>query len=304
MNQARYLFRLDDITPTMDWGRFWPLLELFHRRRIKPLLSIVPDNRNPHLDFQRPREFFWETMRSLAERNLVDFAQHGYQHALEIRPRTALLRRTHGTTTDKTEFAGLSYGEQFSRITRGQEILKQNGIHTPYWVAPNHSFDRTTLKALKNAGFTAVSDGISLTPYRYFDMIFVPQQLWSPRWMPYGVYTICLHTNEISPREVAAIRQLLRTPTRFTSFSAEVSAFRPGTGDLLNPLFRKAYEVGRQGKKIVKKMPRFSLRSFMPTAESETDGRLDRDSQSLQLRTQPSRQDNWPPPTQGFAPAP
>lgn len=304
MTQTRYIFRLDDITPTMDWGRFWPLLSLLQRRRIKPLLSIVPDNRDPHLDFQRPVDHFWETMRTLAQRGLVDFAQHGYHHSLEVRPYAALLRPTHGRTVDKTEFAGLSYGEQASRIRRGQEILNRNGIHTTYWVAPNHSFDRTTLKALKNNGFTAISDGISLTPYNYLGMVFVPQQLWSPRWMPYGVFTICLHTNEITTRDVSSIRQFLRTPARFTSFSEEANTLRPMPGAILNPLFKKAYEVGRRGKNFARSIALQTPRLSTPQAEQETAVPKDRDSQSLKSPPQPSRQDSWPPPTQGFAPAP
>lgn len=249
MIDARYIFRMDDITPTMDWDRFWALFRLFNRHRIKPLLGIVPDNRDPHLECRAPHEHFWETMRNLGERGFVEFGQHGYQHLLTRKPGTALLRATHGKTVIKSEFAGYSYSDQLHKIQEGQKLLRAQGIKTSYWVAPNHSFDHTTLKALRESGFSAISDGISLYPYEHLGLIFVPQQFWRPTWMPTGVFTVCLHTNEITNKEVQQLRQFLRKPVQFSSFGHEVSTFKaPRRRIIANSLFKSGYVGARKLK--------------------------------------------------------
>lgn len=249
---ARYIFRMDDITPGMDWDRFWSLLRLFHRHRVKPLLGIVPDNQDPKLNRRAPEPRFWDTMRLLVERDLVDIAQHGYQHTLEHHAGRALLKKTHTQSVTRSEFAGYSYQEQLSRIQKGQEILRQHNLETSYWFAPNHSFDRTTLHALRTAGFSAISDGIALAPYHHLGILCVPQQLWRPKWMPAGVFTVCLHSNTITTHEIREIRQFLRTPVHLTSFSAEVRSFRHRPMDnMCNSVFTGLYRGARSARRTL-----------------------------------------------------
>jgi predicted deacetylase len=263
MSGARYIFRLDDITPTMDWNRFWATLNLLRRHRVKPLLGVVPDNRDPKLNCDVANPKFWETMGTLLNDGVVDIAQHGHQHLLGPKPGAAILRRAHGATTDRSEFAGFPYSEQLSRLTIGKEILRKNGIDTPYFFAPNHSFDANTVKALKAAGFTAVSDGVSLYPYRREALTFIPQQMWSPRKMSTGVFTICLHTNEIRPKELGAIRRFLRMPVTCSSFKAEVEYFRDSMFiRATNPLFWSAYSGMRSIKRSLTQHRKQLHRSF------------------------------------------
>ena len=265
MNETRYIFRMDDITPTMDWDRFWSALNLLNRHRVKPLLGIVPQNGDPNLNCREPHPQFWDTMRTLGRRGLVDFAQHGYQHTLSPKPGRALLKATHGTTVDRSEFAGYSYPEQLSRITKGRDILLEQGIDTTYFFAPNHSFDNTTLRALRTAGFTAVSDGIALYPFKSFGLTFIPQQLWTPRRMLTGVFTICLHTNEIRPSNLTTIRQFLRMPITCSSFQAEVDTFKSSPlRKVCNPLFKHAYSGMRTLKRTVSRYRETSPQSDFP----------------------------------------
>lgn len=250
--KARYIFRLDDITPTMDWGRFWALLRLFQRHRVKPLLGIVPDNQDPKLIRQSPEPHFWETMRLLVARDIVDIAQHGYQHVLGRGPGAAILKPTHGVTVERSEFTGYSFNEQLDRISKGKAILEAEGLPTNYWFAPNHSYDYTTLNALRTAGFTAVSDGISLQPYKHLGLVFIPQQLWRPIWMPTGIFTICLHSNEITNKEIRAIRQFLRTPVSLLSFGSAVRSYKPHRLDgITNSVFKRCYQGARKARRAL-----------------------------------------------------
>ena len=41
--------RLDDITPDMDWERFLKFKALLDRYQVKPLIGVVPDNRDENL---------------------------------------------------------------------------------------------------------------------------------------------------------------------------------------------------------------------------------------------------------------
>lgn len=253
MAEAQYIFRLDDITPSMNWGRFWAVLNLLNRHRVKPLLGIVPDNQDPNLNCQKPDPEFWTTMRMLVNKGLVDVAQHGYQHVLHSRRGTALLNATHGTTVERSEFTGLSYTEQLARLKKGQAILQENGIYTSFFFAPNHSFDKNTLRALKAAGFTAISDDVSLFPFKSSGLLFIPQQLWTPKKMPTGVFTICLHTNEITPTELRTIRQFLRMPVVCASFTAVARTYQGSSSrHILNPLFKNAYAGARSLKTTVR----------------------------------------------------
>jgi hypothetical protein len=215
-----YLFRMDDITPGMDWNRFWAIMQLFKRHQVKPLLGVVPDNRDPNLERCSRHPRFWEILRNLADNDAVDIAQHGYQHILVHRPDTSILGPTFGVRKEVTEFAGDPFYDQDFRIREGLRILQQHGISTSYWMAPNHSYDDTTLRALRHNGFTAISDGVALFPFLIDGLVFVPQTSWRPRWMPLGVHTICLHTNEITPQHVKELRVFLRRPFHFTRFSA------------------------------------------------------------------------------------
>lgn len=249
--RAQYIFRLDDITPRMNWDRFDGLMRLLRKHSVKPLLGIVPDNRDPKLNCQSEHPRFWEIMHDFQERGEIDVAQHGYQHLLVARP-TVLSLRT--GTRNVSEFAGEPYHDQVFKITEGNRILLSRGIKTNYWMAPNHSFDETTLRALVDVGFTAVSDGISLYPFTYAGLVFVPQQTWRPYWMPCGVQTICLHTNTITPREVKLLRAFLRGPHEITSFSKVLIQHAPRiTHTVADLAFQAAYHTAWRFTKGAKK---------------------------------------------------
>ena len=273
MMKSRYLFRMDDITATMDWGRFWALLRLFQRHRVKPLLGVVPDNQDRKLNCQKPDPRFWDVMRSLVERDVVEIAQHGYQHLLERDSNHAL-----------------------EKIQKGRAILQENGLFTDFWFAPNHSFDLTTLNALKTTGFTAVSDGLSLRPYKERGLIFVPQQLWRPAWAPCGVFTICLHSNEITAKQIKAIRHFLRTPVHLTSFGAEVRTYKRQAFDgMKNSIFKGLYKGARGARTVIR-----GARTQLPISPRHQQTRTtqmpsDRDLISSILPPQPLHQDSLRP---------
>ncbi len=267
---ARYIFRFDDITPRMNWEKFWALFTLLRTHNIIPLLGIIPDNHDITIDVSPPHRDFWGMMRRLRDEDLADFAQHGYQHILSPTPHAAILGPELGIK-EMSEFAGFSYETQLAKIQLGKQILDHNEINTTTWMAPNHTFDSNTLAALRHEGFRSVTDGIAMYPYESDGLIFVPQQSWRPRWMPFGVQTICIHTNEVTPRTVKALRHFLRRPYHFSRFTDELRRFESGA---LQVVFDKMFQVTYRAIRRLKRSgsPRF-LNPATPLP-SETDSLL------------------------------
>jgi predicted deacetylase len=208
---AQYLLRFDDLCPTMDrrrWERFVPLLE---RYGVRPILAVVPENRDPGLCVAPEDAGFWNEMRSWQGRGAT-IGLHGYRHLCfsEGRSLVPLHRRT--------EFAGLSLETQRAWIAAGLRILKSNGLEARVWVGPRHGTDRWTVEALLEAGISVISDGLGSRPVRWLGAVWVPQQLWGPAEKTDGVWTICLHANTATDVAVGELERFLeRYAGRFTT---------------------------------------------------------------------------------------
>ncbi len=200
---ASYIFRLDDIAPQMDWARYARLRELFMRYRVRPLIAVIPQNEDPEFSrYENCSVDFWQEIR---DRQAAGWhvAQHGYRHVYDTRSSGLL------GVSKRSEFAGHSYDEQFRRIKAGKEILERAGVRVSTFVAPSHSFDSNTLKALREAGFTMMSDGFAFYPYYREGLLFVPQLTETPRHCPFGIHTFCLHTNSMSEQMFSIIEEFL-----------------------------------------------------------------------------------------------
>jgi len=195
---ARIILRFDDICPTMNWDVWDEVDSHLAARHICPLLAVVPDNRDEALAVKPPRDEFWACVRSWQSRGWT-IAAHGLHHIYETKE-AGLLGLNHAS-----EFAGLSGDVQLRKLIAAREIFANNGIDTDVWVAPAHSFDDATLDALAAAGVKRVSDGFHITPGRdRRGLLWVPQQLWSFRRPPFGVWTIAFHINAWSASDVAS----------------------------------------------------------------------------------------------------
>ncbi len=211
---ARYLIRLDDIAAHMAWEKFRRLERVFDEFSIKPLLGVIPDNRDAELmRYPKCAGDFWAEMRTLYARGW-EMAQHGFQHVYVTRDCGLM------GVNNLSEFAGLPYAEQFDKLARGQSLLREQGLKPETFMAPSHSFDGITLRALKELGFTTVTDGFAPFPYVAEGLIFLPQWLASPRVLPLGVQTFCLHINGMSDRALQNVERFVSEHHReFLTFS-------------------------------------------------------------------------------------
>jgi hypothetical protein len=124
---------------------------------------------------------------------------HGWQHRF-VSTDSGILR-----VNRYSEFAGLPRAEQQLKVRSGREVFDRKGIASSVWIAPAHSFDAVTLDLLPEHGFRYISDGFHLLPHvDKFGLTWIPQQLWSFRSRPFGVWTICFHINSWSARHIEA----------------------------------------------------------------------------------------------------
>jgi uncharacterized protein DUF2334 len=231
--KAQYLLRFDDLCPTMDWGRWERFAALVARFGIRPILAVVPDNRDPELVRQGACEAFWEVMRRL-EIAGATIGLHGYRHVCSASgPSLIPLHK-------KTEFAGVARGLQKEWIGAGLEILRSKGLHPRMWVAPRHGFDPGTLAALREHGIGLVSDGFARGPFRELGMVWIPQQLWGPVERSSGLWTICLHANSATEEEVGVLEDFLgRFSAQFTSVDRALAGWPVANRSLADRLFHE-----------------------------------------------------------------
>lgn len=213
---AKYIFRLDDLCSAMDWAKFERLRKIFSTYGVKPIVAVVPDNKDIKLIKGEERGDFWEIIKKLKNEGWA-VAMHGYQHNYTQENGGILKIHT------KSEFAGLPYEEQLEKIRKGKEILKEKGIETDIFIAPGHSFDENTLKALKISGFNAISDGIALFPFKKFEIIWIPQIAWGPRKFLLGLITFCLHPNTMEEKDFQIVEEFIKNnkTNNFSTFTEE-----------------------------------------------------------------------------------
>lgn len=184
---ARYILRFDDICPTMDWTAWDPLEKALDAEGIRPLVAVIPDNKDPEFEVGPANPAFWERVRAWQAKGWA-IGVHGLRHLPTTRDGGIM------GLSRRSEFSGLAGTEQTEKLRLALGIFARERINPDAWVAPWHSFDATTKAALAKVGIRVISDGFSVLPYRDADgMLWVPQQLWRFRRMPFGLWTVCWH---------------------------------------------------------------------------------------------------------------
>lgn len=187
-----YLLRLDDASQYMNAANWEKTENLLDRYNIKPIVGVIPENKDPQLLRFDYVEKFWSKVHTWQRKGWV-IALHGYNHVYEtdaggINP-----------VNKRSEFAGLPLDVQKEKIRKGNNIFLQHGIHTEIFYAPSHTFDLNTLQALKEeTDIKVISDTIANDVYFENDFYFIPQQSGIVRKLPFTTTTFCYHPNKMS----------------------------------------------------------------------------------------------------------
>lgn len=205
--KCQFSFRLDDITADMNWKNFIRIREIFEQNNICPLLGIVPDNHDKKLQIGESNPRFWNTLKELEKQGWV-MAQHGFQHTY-LTEKSGLLG-----LKEASEFAGRTYKEQRKALEQGRRILRAHGIVTDVFMAPGHTYDENTLKALYDLEFRYVTDGFSNDCYIRKGLIFIPCKS-AERPCGRGIDTLCLHINSMKEQQFLELEKMIRRNRKY-----------------------------------------------------------------------------------------
>ena len=209
---SKIILRFDDITPGMSWSKFIPLKRTLDKLGIKSILGVVPDCRDKSLSIENPRSDFFDLIRGYKESGDT-IVQHGTFHKYTSDDSGLL------GINKFSEFSGLDFSDQKSIIQKGKEILINEGVWEPYFMAPAHSFDTNTLKALKDLDFLAITDGYGFYPYMLEGLLLIPQLTSFHLPVNLGVQTMCIHVNGMDSSELESLSKFLsRNKEKFISF--------------------------------------------------------------------------------------
>ena len=201
---AKYILRLDDACPTMDIAKWDRIEKICDKFLIRPIIAVVPNNEDKKLIKNDIDINFWNKVRGLQNKSW-HIALHGYDH-IYISNNSGLV-----AFNNKSEFAGVNFKTQLEKIQKGITIFKRERVKTRIWVAPSHTFDQNTLKAIKlGSDIDIISDGISLNPFKRFGFKWLPQTIWHFRKMPFGLWTACTHPNEMTDRGIDELEKFIQ----------------------------------------------------------------------------------------------
>ncbi len=214
---AKYLIRFDDICPTMNWKLWHDFETVLMEEGIKPILAVIPDNKDERLCVGERDEHFWERVRRWQARDWT-IGLHGYQHRYVTGdPGICGLQKS-------SEFAGLSLGDQKTKLQKAVEVFGRERVRPDLWIAPAHSFDAHTVEALNGMGIRSINDGFHLFPYLDPQgMLWVPQQIWRFRRMPVGIWTISIHLDDEPYGDVGLFRRKIKRYKHTITSFAEIS---------------------------------------------------------------------------------
>lgn len=243
--KSKYIIRIDDACPTMDRERWLLFEQIFDELSIKPIVAVIPDNRDPKQQLSPDKGDFWETVNRWKEKGW-EIALHGYDHVY-ITQEAGLV-----PLNQKSEFAGLPLERQEEKIRSGIEIFRNHGLSPRVWVAPSHTFDMNTLEALKkHSSITIISDGISFRPFQRYGFTWLPLQLWKVRRIPMGLYTICYHPSATSLGQIRREGERLRSiANNIVSVDEALKRPCPKYG-ILDSLFHALFMTLRKSLKLI-----------------------------------------------------
>lgn len=182
----------------MDRFQFEKAFALMDKYHARPLLGIIPSNKDKDQMIDDSMPDFWSFIKQLQEKG-YSIAMHGFIHVYDqTNPATMICGRKH------SEFAGNTYDVQYEKIKQGKEILLSHGIITDVFFAPAHTYDRNTLKALYANGFKYMCDGLSIRPYVQEGIICIPCKSFGvPHKSKKGINIAVCHPSEWSRTENA-----------------------------------------------------------------------------------------------------
>lgn len=198
----KIVIRMDDICPRMKKIPFQRMRGLLESYGATAIIGVVPECRDDSLNLEDEDPYFWNMISGLQKKGWT-IAMHGCFHQYVTNSNGMI------SNNKRSEFAGLSYDEQYEKLKYGKQKLQDHGIVTDVFMAPSHSYDKNTLLALKNLGFRYITDGLTSKPYEFNGLTFIPC-IESKIKKCNRLSTVCYHTNMIMEQRYEETEELLK----------------------------------------------------------------------------------------------
>ena len=186
------LIRIDDIAENMNWDSMEKAEFLFKKYSIKPILGVIPNNRDTEFLAFPKKDNFWDFVRKCRDDGW-EIAMHGNTH---IYDKMCKKNDDYFNYGGGSEFFGHSLEEQTLKIKNGLKKFEDEKIKIRTFFAPNQTYDKNTFVALNNCGINEIIDGYGLMPYSENNMKFIPQLFNKVFLLPFGIQSTKLHLNE------------------------------------------------------------------------------------------------------------
>tara|TARA_B100000575_G_C23024346_1_gene589878 strand:- start:211 stop:939 length:729 start_codon:yes stop_codon:yes gene_type:complete len=200
----KILIRFDDIAENMNWHLMEKCEKIFDELNIKPVMGVIPNNKDKDLLVYPKKENFWQIVKKWQSKGW-EIAMHGYNHIYD----NDTNKKDFFEYGGRSEFYGHSLDKQSNKIKKGLEIFKKNNIKIRTFFSPNHTYDFNTFEALKLSGINEVIDGYGLKPYLENNIKFIPQLFYKPFFLPFGLQTTQIHLNYWTENEFNKFSQLI-----------------------------------------------------------------------------------------------
>lgn len=201
-----FLIRLDDIAENMDWNMMEKASNLFDRFDVKPILGIVPNNKDPELlNYPKKNIQFWDQVRAW-KRKGWEIAMHGNNHVYD----KFCSKTDYLGLGGNSEFCDHTYEIQYKKLKEGLDKFNSENIKIKTFFAPNHTFDNNTILALKKSGINEILDGYGLMPYEENGMKFIPQLFYKLYVIPFGIQTFQIHLNYFKQKDFEEFEKFIK----------------------------------------------------------------------------------------------
>tara|TARA_B100001059_G_C17721391_1_gene520915 strand:+ start:71 stop:844 length:774 start_codon:yes stop_codon:yes gene_type:complete len=189
-NNTGIIIRIDDIAENMNWNLMEKCEILFDEYNIKPVLGVIPNNRDVELMNHERKDNFWDIVRSWRQKGW-EISMHGNNHVYDKKT----YKKDYFNYGGGSEFFGHDYEVQKTKIKNGLKKFEREKVKIRTFFAPNHTYDNNTFKALYDSGIKNVLDGYGLMPYKKYGLNFIPQLFYRVFLLPFGIQSTQIHLN-------------------------------------------------------------------------------------------------------------
>jgi predicted deacetylase len=115
-----FLVRIDDVTENMNWEMMNRCEKLFDKYNIRPLLGVIPFNKDKELLKFKKKDNFWSKVLECQNKGW-EISMHGCEHKYSIDTH----KKDYFSYGGMSEFFNLPYNMQKEKIIDGLNLFKK-----------------------------------------------------------------------------------------------------------------------------------------------------------------------------------